>query len=605
MRRDGLICILLALITLALYAPTFHHEFINLDDPTYVTVNLKVQSGFTKESMKWAFTEAYASNWHPLTWLSHMLDCKLYGLNPRGHHITNVAFHVANTVLLYWVMLGMTGARWRSAFVAALFGWHPMHVESVAWVAERKDVLSTFFWFLTMGAYALYVKELNAGPEQQGTRWKSKLYYGLALLAFALGLLSKPMLVTLPFVLVLLDFWPLRRIGGLPEPGTAAAKKGAERRAKGTSWKRIILEKVPFLLLAAGSSVATYLAQRSGGAVATLGVLPIEYRIANAVVSYLRYVQKIIWPEGLAIFYPHPRFWPSEVVLLCGVALVAISCGVVFAAKKRPYLAVGWFWFTGTLVPVIGLVQVGAQSMADRYTYVPAIGLFIIAAWGLQELAAKGPRQRWVVPALSAGGLAACLVATFVQLQYWKNSLTICQRAISVTSNNTTALVNGAAALIAEGRIDEGVDWLKRSLAIDPDQGAANSSIALALGGQGKAREALPYYRKAVILMPNMPTLLNNLAWILAANADAEVRNGPEAVETAERACKLTNYQVPLLIGTLAAAKAEAGRFPEAIEAANQACKLAESLGQTRVVEKNRELLELYKANKAYHEPAQ
>ena len=373
------VCVCMLVGTLILYARCLGNEFVNYDDGDYVEGNSQVQSGVTLSGAEWAFTTGHASNWHPLTWLSHMLDCQIYGLKPWGHHLTNILLHAVNTLLLFLVLRRMTGKLWPSAFVAALFGWHPVHVESVAWISERKDVLSAFFWLLTMGAYARYAEEFKVQSS------KYKVYYGLALLLFMLGLMSKPMVVTLPFVLLLLDFWPLKRIAD-SRFTIYETKPKSQAQSDGVSIPRALLEKLPFLALAVGSSVATFLVQRQGGAVASIDNLTIGQRLANAVVSYLRYVGKMIWPTDLSVLYPHPGNWPVWLIAASVIFLIGVSVWSGLIYRRRPYITVGWFWFVGTLVPVIGVVQVGVQSMADRYLYVPGIGLSIMVAWGASEL---------------------------------------------------------------------------------------------------------------------------------------------------------------------------------------------------------------------------
>ncbi|HZQ47531.1 MAG TPA: hypothetical protein VFC07_10995, partial [Verrucomicrobiae bacterium] len=372
-------CAVLALITVAVYWPVTRFAFINYDDTDYVIYNAAIQKGVTTAGVEWALKTGYASNWHPLTWISHMVDCGLYGLKPGGHHLTNLLFHTANVVLLFLILGQFTGAMWRSALVAALFAWHPLHVESVAWVSERKDVLSTFFWLLTMAAYGAYAKASKVqGPG-------SKVGYCLALLAFALGLLSKPMVVTLPFVLLLLDYWPLKRIAELNKDNLA----------------RLVLEKIPFFILAMLECVVTFWAQKSGDAVVKSAALPFSARVANALVSYVRYLWKTIWPENLAAPYPFSHNWTFWTAAGAGLFLVIISAVVLWRIRAQPYLAVGWFWFLGTLVPVIGLVQVGIQSMADRYTYVPLIGIFIMLAWSIPDRWAKWPSPGLVFGAVT------------------------------------------------------------------------------------------------------------------------------------------------------------------------------------------------------------
>ena len=391
-QRIRAICLLLATITLALYWPVTGFEFNNYDDAQYITKNPVVQSGITTETVAWAFRSGYAGNWHPLTWLSHMLDCEIYGLNAGGHHFTNVLFHTANTLLLFSLLRRLTGAVWRAAFVAALFAWHPLHVESVAFVAERKDVLSTFFAWLTLLAYWSWVKTPG---------WPR---YTLALLLFALGLMSKPMLVTLPLLMLLLDFWPLERL----------------QLDKFQSWYLRLKEKLPFLVLTLVFCGVTFRVQKSGGAM-SLTDLTFANRVANALNSYVGYIAKIFWPRDLTVFYPYPHHLPSGRVISAGIIVFLISAGVLWVVRRRPHLAVGWFWFLISLVPVIGLVQVGDQAMADRYTYLPSVGVFIMVAWEVPGWLAGWPRREWILASAASVVLAGCLTATSRQLQYWKN----------------------------------------------------------------------------------------------------------------------------------------------------------------------------------------
>ncbi|MBL7207805.1 MAG: glycosyltransferase family 39 protein, partial [Desulfobacterales bacterium] len=414
LRREGVVCLFLALTVLAVYWQVGNHEFVNYDDKDYITENQHVQAGLTLKSIAWAFTSTHAGNWHPLTWLSHMLDCQIYGLNPCGHHFTSVFFHILNSILLFLVFKRMTGAFWKSAFVAALFALHPLHVESVAWAAERKDVLSAFFWMLTMGSYIRYV-------ERPGTN-----RYLLVLLFFALGLMAKPMLITLPFVLLLLDYWPLGRFHvrkpeaaqpseEKPQKDTKSKKRKSRKRlaknavqAKKTTgsdyqWSlalSLLWEKIPLFVLAAASSVVTFFVQQSGGAVRSLDALPLFVRISNALVSYISYIVKMILPHNMAILYPHPKDFSIWQVAGACLLLACISFIAIRSMKRYPYFAVGWLWYLGTLVPVIGLVQVGLQSMADRYTYIPLTGIFIIIAWGISDLAAKWCyKKEWLAAA--------------------------------------------------------------------------------------------------------------------------------------------------------------------------------------------------------------
>src|SRR5512139_1612417 len=406
MSRSLIICLVLVVITAGVYLQAGDHEFINYDDPLYVTNNPQVKAGLTGKNILWAFSTTRASNWHPLTWLSHMLDVQLFGLNPRGHHLMNVFIHCVNTVLLFLLLTKMTATPWQSLFVAALFALHPLHVESVAWVAERKDVLSGFFWLLTL---LLYVRYVNS----PGT-----VRYLLVVASFAAGLMSKPMLVSLPLVMLLLDYWPLKRLGTQASPVS------------------LLKEKLPFFLLSLLSALVTMHAQKAGGALKSMDVVPLAMRVENSLVSYATYIVKTVWPQDLALFYPFPLSLALWQVLASCLLLIAVSAGVVLLRKRHPYLLTGWLWFLITLVPVIGLVQVGGQAMADRYTYIPHIGLFVMAAWAVPELL-KGMRRRRVVLAGAACVILAILtVVTWRQLGYWRDNITLYERTLSVTQNN-------------------------------------------------------------------------------------------------------------------------------------------------------------------------
>ncbi len=513
MRREILICLFLVLATLTVYWQVGNYEFVNFDDDKYIIENFHVQKGLTRDSVIWAFTATHVSNWHPLTWLSHMLDFQLYGLNPSGHHLTNVFFHLVNTLLLFLVLKLMTGALWRSGLVAALFAVHPLHVESVVWVAERKDVLSTLFWMLTLWAYLGYTK--RPGVKR----------YLVILLAFALGLMAKPMLVTLPFVLLLLDYWPLKRIElgqsaiGLPaasQPSTIANKPGAQAF-------RLLLEKTPMFVLAAVSSVVTFIVQKSGGAVGALETYPFKIRMANALLSYVIYLKKMIWPQNLAVFYPHPgQSLPMWQAAGAGLLLVVVSIAVIRAGRRYPYLPVGWLWYVGTLVPVIGLVQVGDQAMADRYTYVSLIGLFIVVAWGVPDVARSWRYGKSALALATGSLLVALMVSTSLQLKHWKNSLTLFDHALSVTENNYLAHLNFGAALADQERTEEAITHYHRSLQIAPNYAKAYNNLGLALAQQGKNDEATAHYLKALQLNPDYARAHNNLGVVLTRTGEFE-----------------------------------------------------------------------------------
>ncbi len=471
----------LAMGTLVLYLPVAHHDFISLDDNQYVTANPVVQAGLTWAGVKWAFTNIIASNWFPLTWLSHMLDCQLYGVNPAGHHLTNVFFHIANVLLLFAWLNRATGALWRSALVAALFAWHPLRVESVAWVAERKDVLSAFFWLLTLLAYTRYVKKPGATA------------YLLTLFLFACGLMSKPMVVTLPFVLLLADFWPLRRL--------------TDDGGRTTDLKKLVVEKIPFFALTLAESCINFIAQKAGGATWSADALPLPVRLANALVSYVRYLSKTFWPTDLAIIYPYQNHWPLWFVLAAAILLLVWSATVILRARQNPFLFFGWFYFVGTLVPTIGLVQVGPQAMADRYSYLPSIGLFIVIVWGVNELLAAQPRGKEFALLASATALAACLVVTSFQLSHWQNSLKLFLHTVEVTTDNYTADAYLGSELETVGLNEAALTLFFESVRIAPTFPNGQWDLGLALLRQGRAAEASEHLGVAAKLVPTDPVI--------------------------------------------------------------------------------------------------
>ena len=477
-RPDILVCLFLVIATLLVYWQVKNHSFVNYDDRQYVTHNHYVNTGFTLESIKWSFTAIHSSNWHPLTWLSHMLDCQIYGMNPGHHHLTNVLLHILNTLLLFLVFKRMTGKLWQSGFVAALFALHPLHVESVAWVAERKDVLSTFFWMLTLWSYTRYVE-------------RSELkQYLLAVLFFILGLLAKPMLVTLPFVLLLLDYWPLRRF----ELGSRRQSNSQQRRF----YFGLIWEKIPLFFLSSVSSVVTYLAQKSSGAVNSLAAIPFHIRIANATVSYASYIGKMIWPHKLAVFYPYPETIVSWKIAVAGLLLAGISVIVCIMVRTKPYVAVGWLWYIGTLVPVIGIIQVGVQKMADRYTYVTLIGLFIIIAWGVPEILDRWRYKRVILAVSTTFILSAFMICTWFQVKHWENSITLFEHTLNVTEDNSIAHINLGEALAGQGRIDAAVRHYNEALRIKPNLAAPHLNLGVALKEEGNLSGAINHFTKVL-----------------------------------------------------------------------------------------------------------
>jgi hypothetical protein len=486
------LCLALAAATLGVYWEVQDHDFVSYDDQEYLVGNPHVNSGLTLEGLIWAFTTPHANNWHPLTWLSHMLDSDLYGLNPKGHHWSSVIIHIVNAILWFLLFKRMTRNPWQSAFVAALFALHPLHVESVAWASERKDVLSTFFGIMTLWTYVNYTENPGIGR------------YSICLFLFALGLMAKPMLVTVPFVLLLLDYWPLRRLhfGG----------------TNGESRWHLLLhlagEKTPFFVLAACSSLITFLVQQGSGAV--VSVVPLKIRIANAVVSYVSYIIKMFWPLNLACFYPHPfdslTIWKTTASFLF---LVILSALIVRAARERPYLLVGWLWYLGTLVPVIGVVQVGAQAMADRYTYVPLVGLFVMLSWGMAEVLAKRRYGRILMPVVSGFLLCCLLILARQQVRYWTNTISLFEHVIKVTKDNYLGHSILAGGLEQQGRLAEAHYHLLEALRIRPGFDLAHYHIGNVLTKLGKLDEAIDHYSVALKISPRDQKVHNNMGFVL------------------------------------------------------------------------------------------
>jgi Flp pilus assembly protein TadD len=647
MFRPRLIGLLLALITLLAYLPASRDGFVNYDDQDYVTENSAVQKGLTWTGIKWAFTTGHACNWHPLTWLSHMADCELFALNPGAHHLVNVLFHSANAVLLFALLLRLTGKLWPGAFVAALFAWHPLHVESVAWISERKDVLSTFFALLTLMAYTKYAKE------------NCRRSFWIALAFFTLGLMSKPMLVTLPFVMLLLDYWPLKRM--------------TSDQWQVSKVTRLTLEKWPFFLLAAASCVVTFLvqSQRSGDAVASLELVPLHYRFCNAFVSYGLYLLKMVWPVGLAVFYPLPEHltWLLMAATASAVVLAIISSFVWRAGRAHAYLPVGWLWFLGTLVPVIGLVQVGSAALADRYTYFPLIGVFIAVTFGICDLAARFQLPQKAIATAAALILATCLILTENQLRYWHDSETLFAHALVVTKNNHVAHVNLGVALEQKGELNEALTEYRAAEQLAPELYHIHNNLGNLLDNLGHPNKALIEYRWAVLLKPSLPSLHNGegmilaelgrfdealrqfkeasrldatypwghfetgkmrlkqgrdaeaidefraalridpnnfqilayTAYVLATDENPQIRNGKTALVLAVKAKVLTNGAQPSVLDALGMACAETGDFTNAQEVTQRAIDLA-TAAKMKKLEPLQQRLEFYKNHRPWRE---
>ena len=640
MSRPRLIALLLALGTLVVFLPVGGFGFVNYDDPAYVTENSFVKNGLNLTDIQWAFTGFHVSNWHPLTWLSLMADCMLFGPNPGALHFVNVLFHAANAALLFGLLLRLTGKIWPSAFIAALFAWHPLHVESVAWISERKDVLSTFFALLALLSYARFVQE------------KSRRSFWYALAFFALGLLAKPMLVTLPLVMLLLDFWPLERI-----------TSDSWSRAKVV---RLVVEKIPFLLLSSALCVVTSLAQRS--AMIALERLPFVLRLENSLIAYVRYLAKLFWPDHLAFFYPlsHYAVWEPVVT---ATLLVAVSVLCWRVRRVCPYGLVGWLWFLGTLVPVIGIVQVGEQAMADRYSYFPAIGIFILTTFGVQDLAHRFRPVKLIAVPVAILVLVGCVLATENQLRYWRSDETLFAHALDVNRDNEIAHINLGVVYEKQRRTAEAMNEYRAALKINPQRAHTHNNIADLLDASGHPGEALIEYQTALRLDPDaLPAHLNlgnllvelgrfseaaeqfdlaakldpadprphlemgkallkqgrdaaavgefqtarqlnpddyqilaNLARVLAADENDVVRDGPVALEFASRANEITGGEQPLVLDVLGMALAENGDFTNAIGCAQNVLDLA-TAAQVTNTEPLQIRLELYKKHQPWRE---
>ncbi|MCX6993406.1 MAG: tetratricopeptide repeat protein [Kiritimatiellaeota bacterium] len=511
-RTFTLLCIFLLAATLAAYWPVLGNSFVDFDDPLYVTENAMLQQGLNLDTARWTFVSKYAFTWHPVTWLSLMTDFELYRLKPMGYHLTNLLLHIVNTILLFIVLTGMTRKMWSSAIVAVLFAVHPLHVESVAWISERKDVLSTFFFMLTLWAYARYTIRPRVG------------WYLVVLALYATGLMAKPMLVSLPLVLLLLDYWPLQRL--LPSqqplppqwPLPPADLTGPMR----TSWWFLVMEKAPLALLSVAACVITFVVQHSTGAVGSFIQYPLGIRIANAALAYQNYLVHMVWPKHLACLYPYNLnllFWKVGVAMIF-LALVSVFC--LWLWRRARYLIAGWLWYLITLVPVVGLVQVGNQAMADRYTYIPLIGIFIMIAWGVPDLVRRvlpEPRRRQMtldaLAVLACGSVVLLGIGTWLQAGTWKNTITVFEHAIAVTENNYLAHNNLANALTGRGRLDDAVYHYGEALRIKPDYVEVHNNIAVTLARQGKVDEAIYHYREALRMRPDCAEVYVNLGTIL------------------------------------------------------------------------------------------
>jgi tetratricopeptide (TPR) repeat protein len=584
--------VILAVVTLVLYAQVVTFDFINLDDPDYVYNNQSVRTGITAENVTWAFTLHGPGQWHPLTWISHQLDCQLFELDAGMHHLVNALLHIANTVLLFFLLVKMTSALAPSFLVAALFAWHPLSVESVAWVSERRDVLSMLFWLLALHAYVAYAR---AGG------WRN---YGWVVFLFACGLMSKPMVVTLPCVMLLLDGWPLHRWDRL----APLEQNVASRRFK---LGYLVGEKIPLLAMSLLASFFTFLIQMQEQAVGTFSAYPLTSRLANAVLSYATYLRKLVWPHDLAFFYPYPdtvnMFW----VGVSALVLLGLTALCLWQIRRRPYLLVGWLWYLGTLVPVIGLLQVGGQALADRYTYIPLIGIYIAVAWALAEFlgwlhSGQVKRQVTCQWGIATIVLVPCLLVSFQQISYWKSGVLLYSRALEVTEDNSVAENNLAADYLLLGKLDESMRHFKEANRISPDRIQPYMGMASIAEERHDPVRALELLRQAEQLNQHemgKPIIAQRLAWLLATAPNDSVRDGAEALKLAELCVRLTQLRDANCLHTLAVALAEDQQFPKAIQVARQASTIARQNNQQKLADQINLSLDGYRQEQPFRDP--
>ena len=620
----GLLAILL--LTVAAYAQVGWFDFVRYDDPKYVTDNAHVRAGLTAAGVQWAFTTGHASNWHPLTWLSHMLDVQLLGLRSGAHHLVNVLLHLVNTVLLAVALTRLTGRRGVALAVAGLFALHPLHVESVAWVAERKDVLSTCLGLLCLLSYVAYVR--------RGGAWR----YALVAATLALGLMAKPMLVTWPALLLLLDYWPLGRLrAGRFTPTPAEPWRGRTAMKVATGWQPAVLEKLPLLGLAIASAIVTYLVQQAGEAMVE-GAVPIHLRLANAIVSYATYLGMTVWPAALGCLYTHPYLGggtglSAGTIGGAAVLLLAITGVALWQAQPRPWLLVGWLWYLGLLVPTIGLVQVGNQALADRYTYVPLVGIFLAAGWGLADLVARGPlppaRRRAILAGLAAIVLLACAVRSYYQVQTWQDSETLYTQALAVSPTDPTLHYNLGSVLLDRDAFEPAEKHFRQALDVNPDYAKAHNNLSvlyrltnrpqlalqhaqraaeltpdranvrhsygLALQAVGRDAEALDQFAAAATLRPDWAAPLHRQAVILTTSRQRDLRDVGRAIELAKRAAQLTQRRDAYVLQTLATAYAQAHDFANAALTAEAAWRVARARQQQQLASQLERQLERYR----------
>jgi tetratricopeptide (TPR) repeat protein len=582
-RNQMAVVIGLAAVTLAVYWPVGGFEFINYDDNDYFYSNVHVLGGLTLKNVLWAFRVGDFRFFHPLTWLSLMLDVDLFGKGAGGPHFTNLLLHTANAVLLFLLLRRLTGAHWRSAVVAGLFALHPLHVESVAWIAERKDVLSAFFGLLSLIFYARYVSEskVQSPKSKVFSLWPSSilhlpfsLYYSLSLLFFALGLLSKPMLVTLPFAMLLLDYWPLRRL-----PLTLRGSSFATQRA---TFLSLVREKIPFFMLSLMACALTFLLHAKDESIVSLVEFPLGARIENAFVSYARYLGQTFWPMKLAVPYLLPEHWPWIQVVLAVVLVMGLSLAAIWLGRRRPYVFVGWFWFLGMLVPVIGLAQAGYQAMADRFTYIPLIGVFLVLVWGASEAFGHWRTPKTAIIGMAVLMLAACAFRTRDQLHYWQNGESLFRHTIAVTGNNFLAHYNLGTALAARGQLDEALDDFREALQIRPDYAEAHNNLGIILVMRGNLEEAIQHFHEALRFRPNYADAHLNLGFALVSQGKLD-----EAIQQYLEVLRLAPDDAEAHLN-LGIALARLGRRDEAVAQFLEALRLkpdfAEAKEQLRVL---------------------
>ncbi|HEY3856632.1 MAG TPA: tetratricopeptide repeat protein [Verrucomicrobiae bacterium] len=644
--RKFAVCLLLAIGTIALYFPALHFNFVNVDD-VYVTANPNVNHGLTGHGLAWAFQAGYAGNWHPVTWISHMADAQVFGARAGWHHAMNLLLHVLNSMLVFLVLSRMTGAFWRSAAVAAFFAWHPLQVEPVAWIADRKDLLCGFFGLLALWSYVRYAEN----PKEPAPI-NRKLFYILALVFFTIGLMAKPMLVTLPFILLLIDWWPLQRLG-LP----VATGEQAVPQVRPASVVSLLIEKIPFFLLSIASGVITLVAEHSEEAMSVVAHLPLKTRFVTAVVAYFRYIEKLVWPADLGASYPYIYNLPKWQLAAIALLLVGITYIAINVRKSRPYWTVGWFWFVVMLIPTLNVLHTGAQPLADRYMYLSSLGLLILICWDATDLAAQWPSGRLALSAVGALALVGCFVASSMQLQYWRNEGKLlsriadpnsnfaghasyasflagakqfseaeaeCEKAITIMPNYPVLQAEMGDILLSEGKYDAAIQrfqtvqkmeprmvnihlpWGRALLAqkkiepamaefqtvikAEPKNFEAYNYLGQAFASMGRTGTAIEEYQRSLTMQPNQPDLLNNLAWIYATDPHPEFRNGTNAVRLAQAAFAMTRNTQPIFLGTMAAGYAEAGHFDDAVMGAQKAhdmavadADVAEKAGRTAV----------------------